>query len=58
MNLLTIEETAEALKVSAYTLARWRVLKKGPAFVKVGRAVRYSRESLEAWLKKKTVSAG
>lgn len=55
MDLLTVKETAAVLKVSVHTLAKWRQLNKGPDFVKVGKSVKYRRDSIEAWIKKKTV---
>jgi len=32
------------------TPAQWRLRRQGPPFVKVGRLVRYSRDSLLAWV--------
>ncbi len=47
---LTPSAAAEYLFVSPNTLANWRVLGQGPPFVKVGRAVRYRRADLDAFL--------
>lgn len=55
MHLLTPKEAGEYLKVSINTLATWRHLKKGPAFVMTGRTVKYSMEALDGYLKKNTV---
>lgn len=55
MDLLTVKETAEMLKISVHTLNKWRTLRTGPNFVKVGRSVKYRRDSIEAWIKRKTV---
>lgn len=42
---------AEYLSVSVHTLRRWRLFRKGPAFVKVGaKAVRYRISDLEAFI--------
>jgi predicted site-specific integrase-resolvase len=41
---------ADRLLVPEQTLAQWRYLGKGPAFIKVGRHVRYRDEDVEAWL--------
>lgn len=49
-SLLTPVRLAEALGVAEVTLANWRAKKKGPAWVKVGREVRYRREAVERWL--------
>lgn len=40
------------------TLEQWRYQGKGPAFVKVGHAVRYRRRDLDAWLDANTVHPG
>jgi excisionase family DNA binding protein len=50
--LLSTEETAEFLGISKNTLYEWIVQKKIPHF-KVGRLVKFKREDLENWLKKK-----
>ncbi len=53
--LYSPREAAEFLGVSVHTLARWRVLGTGPAFVKFSRAkqaiVRYRREDLERFIR-------
>jgi excisionase family DNA binding protein len=48
--LLLPEEAAELLRVPLSTLRIWRHRREGPAVVKVGRLLRYSRRDLEAWL--------
>lgn len=49
-DLLTEQEISKRLAVSLASLRRWRVLGKGPAFIKVGSLVRYRPEDLDAWL--------
>lgn len=49
--LLTQQETAALLKVSVSTLKRWRTVGTGPRYLRVGRAVRYRRSDVEAWLR-------
>ena len=44
-------ETAEELNVSLRTLRKWRQLRVGPPYIKVGRQVHYSDEGRTAWLK-------
>jgi hypothetical protein len=55
LQLLTPKQSAEFLGVSVDTLARWRVVGVGPAFVKFSRAkqalVRYRREDLERFIR-------
>ncbi len=48
--LLDEAEAAQILKLSARTLQMWRVRNVGPAWVHVGRAIRYQRPDLLAWL--------
>ena len=54
--LLTEAEAADFLRLSARTLQAWRIRIAGPAFVQVGRAVRYRRRDLIAWIDVNTVS--
>ena len=49
--LLTVRELAAELKVSVRTLERWRRDGTGPAWMTVGRAVRYRRGDVDAWLR-------
>ncbi|MGL6213682.1 helix-turn-helix domain-containing protein [Billgrantia desiderata] len=50
-DLLTSEEAAGFLGLSAKTLATWRSTgRHALTFVKVGGRVRYRRQDLEAWL--------
>lgn len=41
---------AELLSVSVRTLQNWRQIGKGPAYIKVGRSVRYRVADLELFL--------
>jgi excisionase family DNA binding protein len=47
---LTEREVAHRLRVSVGMLRKWRIAKKGPRFVKVGRLVRYARRDEDAFL--------
>lgn len=49
--LLTPDALSEHLGVPTTTLANWRYLHRGPAFVRVGRHVRYRVEDVIAWTK-------
>ncbi|GKX34040.1 MAG: DNA-binding protein [Rhizobiaceae bacterium MnEN-MB40S] len=55
---LTPEEVAERYRggVSIGTLRNWRAMRIGPGFLKVGKAVLYPVDALEAWDKKNTVA--
>jgi predicted DNA-binding transcriptional regulator AlpA len=48
--LLDTRQAAERCKLSPRTLEKRRRLGGGPAFVRLGRAVRYRVEDLEAWI--------
>ncbi len=50
VNLMTEQEVSKRLNISLGSLRRWRLTKRGPAFLKIGSLVRYSVEDLEAWL--------
>jgi excisionase family DNA binding protein len=51
---LTEIEAAEILNVSPRTLQQWRVKGGGPPFLKLGSAVRYDPDALEAWTQTRT----
>lgn len=46
------------LAVSQSTLRRWRSVGEGPAFVRVGRQVRYRDEDVNTWLQRHHQPAG
>lgn len=48
--LLTASDVARTLGLSTGTLANWRSIGMGPAFVKVGGRVRYRASSVNTWL--------
>ncbi|WP_110651694.1 helix-turn-helix domain-containing protein [Salinicola peritrichatus] len=51
VDLLTPEDAAQHLGVSAHTLATWRSTgRHALPYVKVGARVRYRRTDLDAWL--------
>jgi len=49
--LLTEEQVAEQLSITTNTLRKWRWLGKGPAFIKMGAAVRYESDTLATFIK-------
>ena len=54
---LAVELPAAAmLTIKVKTLQAWRVRGGGPRYVKVGRCVRYTPESLEAYIQQRTVA--
>jgi excisionase family DNA binding protein len=50
MRLLTPLQAAEVLQLSPWTLAQWRHQGRGPAFVRLGRLVRYRQEDLTQYV--------
>jgi DNA-binding transcriptional MerR regulator len=53
--LLAEVYAAELLGLSSRTLQAWRTKGIGPAFVRAGRAIRYRRRDLIAWMDANTV---
>ena len=52
---LTEREAAEILSVSPKTLQAWRWMRKGPAYVRYVRAIRYLPADLEAYQEKNRI---
>ncbi|TWB05625.1 helix-turn-helix transcriptional regulator [Gluconacetobacter diazotrophicus] len=57
--LLTEEQAAHVLQISPFTLLRLRVHglrgRTGPAWVKLGKSIRYRRSDLDAWIASQVV---
>ncbi|WIG18394.1 helix-turn-helix domain-containing protein [Kocuria rosea] len=55
-----LDEAALAiwLNKSPRSLQRWRRSAHGPAFVRVGKSIRYRRSDVERWLEEQTVRPG
>lgn len=51
--LICEKKAARLLSISQRTLQAWRVAGSGPAYIKLGRAVRYTREDLHSWVSSK-----
>lgn len=49
-SLLTPAEVAERLRVSTRTLEFWRHQGRGPAFVRLGKRVRYRADDVEGFI--------
>jgi predicted DNA-binding transcriptional regulator AlpA len=50
-HLLNEQEVATRLSISIPTVRRWRLLRQGPKYLKVGStSVRYRPEDVESWL--------
>lgn len=48
--MLTTKDVAARLQVGEVTIRQWRCDGKGPPWSKLGRAVRYDQDKLEAWI--------
>ena len=55
--LLAEAQAARLLNLSVRTLQAWRTKRSGPSFVRAGRAIRYRRRDLYAWMDANTVSS-
>jgi excisionase family DNA binding protein len=53
--LLSEVHAADLLGLSSRTLQAWRVKNGGPPFIRAGRAIRYRRRDLLAWMDANTV---
>lgn len=54
-SLLTENEAGPLVRLSGPTLRNLRSQGRGPAFSKLGRSVRYTREDLAAWVARNRV---
>lgn len=57
-HLLCEKLASRFLSVSQRTLQAWRVAGSGPAYIKMGRAVRYSPDDLQNWINSKRQGGG
>jgi len=48
--LLTERDVARMTGLSVGTVRRWRLLRQGPKYLKLGAAVRYKPEDISTWL--------
>jgi hypothetical protein len=53
--LLTTAEAASWLKCSVAALKKWRFQERGPAFLRIGRMIRYHRHDLECFVQRHAV---
>jgi predicted DNA-binding transcriptional regulator AlpA len=49
-DLLTEKEAALLMRKSIKCLQQWRLLRRGPRFVKIGRSVLYPRAEIESYI--------
>jgi len=55
--LLTVQEVAAILRCSVSSLNKWRLLGRGPRFVRVGSRVRYVPSDVIAYVREQTRSS-
>lgn len=53
---LTTQELADRLGVAAITVRIWRQHGNGPAYIRLGRGVRYPLAEVEAWEKRRLIT--
>ena len=58
INLVDEHVVARSLRLSVATVRRWRLLKQGPKYLKIGAAVRYRPEDISAWLESRPSGGG
>jgi predicted DNA-binding transcriptional regulator AlpA len=49
-NLLNEHDVARITGLSVASVRRWRLIRKGPRYLKIGSAVRYKPGDVAAWL--------
>ncbi len=54
--LLNEGQVAQLLGCKIKTLQSWRIRQQGPAYVKIGRLVKYAESDVKAWLVSRTVT--
>lgn len=57
MQLFTVQEAAEKLRISKASLNRWRGTGEGPNFMKLGGAVRYRDSDINEWLEAQLIAS-
>jgi hypothetical protein len=50
LDLLDERDVARITRMSLASVRRWRLLRRGPRYLKIGSSVRYRPEDLFAWL--------
>jgi predicted DNA-binding transcriptional regulator AlpA len=56
--LLNEFDVARITGLSVGSVRRWRLLRQGPRFLKIGAAVRYKPEDVSAWLQSRPSGGG
>jgi predicted DNA-binding transcriptional regulator AlpA len=56
--LLNEHDVAHLTGLSVSSVRRWRLLKEGPKYIKIGAAVRYKAKDVSAWLESRPTAGG
>jgi predicted DNA-binding transcriptional regulator AlpA len=56
--LLTEHDVSRVTGLSLASVRRWRLLRQGPKYLKLGSAVRYRREDVSTWLESRPSGGG
>jgi len=56
--LLNEYDVARITGLSVASVRRWRLLRQGPKYLKIGAAVRYKAEDISAWLESRPSGGG
>jgi predicted DNA-binding transcriptional regulator AlpA len=56
--LLNEHDLARLTGLSVASVRRWRLLRQGPRFLKIGAAVRYKPKDVSAWLESRPTGGG
>ena len=55
---LNEHDVARITGLSVASVPRWRLLRQGPKYIKIGAAVRYRPEDITAWLETRPTGGG
>jgi len=55
LNWITEKKVSELTGLAVQTLRNWRHLSKGPAYSKIGRAIRYSLDDIRDYFRQRRV---
>ena len=56
--LLNEKDVTRVIGLSMASVRRWRLLRQGPRYLKIGAAVRYKPEDISAWLESRLSGGG
>jgi predicted DNA-binding transcriptional regulator AlpA len=56
--LLNEHDVARITGLSVASVRRWRLLRQGPKYLKLGAAVRYRSEDIRTWLESRPAGGG